>query len=200
MESIARKLLVTGLLFAPLAQASPDTTSPGSGVDQVTVEATRDNVVKLEKQVKMTELKFYELYNTLNKNRDYAIDCEDTPATGTRFKRSNCQPVFKSKAEQEEARQFLIAFGAGDQVTGTPGGVTGPAHINAPPPEPSAAASAMSSSAGPAAAGRPGFKQNMIDITKKSPELTKLAQEHAELWKRYYRLYRQLNGAGPPAE
>jgi hypothetical protein len=193
-------VLVLGLLFTPLVHAASETTPPGGDVDQVTVEATRDNVVKLEKQVKMTELKFYELYNTLNKNRDYAIDCEDTPATGTRFKRSSCQPMFKTKAEQEEARQFLIAFGAGDQVTGTPDGVSGPLHINAPPPPPAASAGAMSSSVGPTSAGRPGFKQNMIDITNKSPELQKLAKEHAELWKRYYRLYRQLNGAGPPSE
>jgi hypothetical protein len=50
------------------------------------------------------------------------------------------------------------------------------------------------------AAGRPGFRKNMLDVTSQSPELTKLAQEHAELWKRFYAIYRQLNGAGPPPD
>ena len=30
--------------------------------------------------------------------------------------------------------------------------------------------------------------------------LTVLAQEHAELWKRFYAIYRQLNGSGRPPD
>ena len=35
----------------------------------------------------------------------------------------------------------------------------------------------------------------MIDVTRGSPELTKMAQEHSAPWKRYDALYRKLNGA-----
>jgi hypothetical protein len=39
----------------------------------------------------------------------------------------------------------------------------------------------------------------MIDVTARSPELTKMVEEHATLWQRYYVMYRELNGAPPPA-
>jgi hypothetical protein len=194
MLSVSRMVLVVGLLVAPLAHAAEEP------VDTVTVEATRENVAKLEKQVKMAQMHFYELYNQLNKDRDYSIECEEAAPTGTRFKQTTCQPHFKTKAEAEEARQFLIAFSSGDSATGTPGGVTGPPHLyHADTPPPVAAGGAYAAAMGNAA-GRPGFQKHVQELTEKNPKLQKAAQEHAELWKRYYRLYRQLNGASPLPE
>jgi hypothetical protein len=194
MLSVSRMVLVVGLLFAPLAHAAEDP------VDTVTVEATRENVARLGKQVKMAQMHFYELYNQLNKNPDYAIECEEAAPTGTRFTQTTCQPKFKSNAEAEEARQFLIAFGSSDAATGTPGGVTGPPHAyHAETPPPVALGGAYAAAMGDAA-GRPGFQKNLREITEKNPKLLKAAQEHAELWKRYYRLYRKLNGASPLPE
>jgi len=194
MLSVSRMVLVVGLLVAPLVHAAQDP------IDTVTVEATRENVAKLEKQVKMAQMHFYELYNQLNKDRDYAIECEEAAPTGTRFKQTTCQPKFKSNAEAEEARQFLIAFGGGDQATGTPDGVGGPAPVFRPQTPPPVAAGGAYAAAMGAASGRPGFEQHVKDLTEKNPKLLKAAQEHAELWKRYYRLYRQLNGASPLPE
>jgi hypothetical protein len=199
VHSILRSLLVMGVLFAPLAQAADETPPPGGEppVQQVVVEATRTNVAKLGKEVQMSELRFYELYNTLNKDPDYAITCANEAPTGSRFKRTACQPVFKSKAEQAEARDFIQAFGGGDSAGGTSGG---PPHALAPSAPPPVAAGTFAAANMATSAGRPGFAQNIQDVTRRSPELTKLAEEHAALWKRYYTLYRQLNGAPPLPE
>ncbi len=37
----------------------------------------------------------------------------------------------------------------------------------------------------------------MVEVTNQNPELIKMAQEHAALWKRYLDMYRTLNGAAP---
>jgi len=193
MYAIARLVLVSGLLVAPLVYAAEEP------IDTVTVEATRENVAKLARQVKMAQMNFYELYNQINKDRDYAIECEEAAPTGTRFKQTTCQPKFKSNAQAEEARQFLIAFSGGgsDQATGTPGGVYGP-HGLMPMPPPAAPGGSYAAALGDA--HRPTFQKHVQELTEKNPKLMKAAQEHADLWKRYYRLYRQLNGASPLPE
>src|SRR5262249_40418547 len=135
MFSIPRKVLVLGLLFAPLAHGASEPTSASTPPeDQVVVEAKRLTVAKMAKEIKQAELNFYELYNTLNKTRRYATECENSAATGTRFKKTTCQPTFKTEAEQQEAVEFLRAMSWGDQVTGTPGGVTGPKQMMTPLP------------------------------------------------------------------
>jgi hypothetical protein len=191
LKAIPHVALLTCLLLAPRAQGA-DESAP---LPQVTVEATRANVAKLGKEVQMSEFRFYELYNTLNKNPDYAIKCANEAPTGSRFKRTECHPVFKIKAEEQEARDFIRAFGGGSAVSGVGAGL-GPAGTS--PPQSGAGAF------GPAivaiSAARPGFRKNMIEVTTRSPELTRLAQEHAELWNRFFALYRKLNGAGPPPE
>lgn len=195
MHPILRSVAVASLMVAPwVAHAATDEPP----LDQVKVEANRADVVKMGKEVQMLQMRFYELYNSLNKNRNYAIECENAATTGTRFKRNDCQPAFKNKAEQQAAREFLIAFGGGDQVTGTPDGVTGPAQVIAPPPPVSAISGTSTAPAsGGKSAGQNGFQQHMLEMTRRSPELQKLAEEHATLWKRYYSAYRQLNGAPP---
>lgn len=194
MHSIQRMVLAVGLVLAPVAYAD-ETPLP-----QVVVEANRTNLAKLAKEIRDSEKRFYKRYNELNKVRDYAIKCTTEASTGTRFTRTDCQPVFQDKAQEEEARQFLAAFGSGDQVTGTPTGVTGPLHINEPPPPTSASGGSTTQAGLAIAARRPGFQKHMLEVTTQSPELTRMAQEHAELWKRYEAMYRKLNGSGPVPE
>lgn len=193
MLSMRRTVFVIGLGLAPLAY------SEEPPMDQVVVEATRTNLNKLAKEVRQSEKRFYKRYNELNKVRDYAIKCSTEATTGTRFTRTDCQPVFESKAEEAEARQFLVAFGGGEQITG-PGGITGPPHMYEPDPPPMVGTGSVGPAAATIAARRPGFKQHMMDVTTQNPELVKMAEEHAALWKRYEAMYRKLNGAGPDPE
>lgn len=191
MGSIGRMVLVMGLLLTPLAHGAEEP------LPQVKVEASRTNLNKLAKEIQASEKRFYERYNELNKVKDYAIKCTTAASTGTRFTRTDCVPVFQDKAEEEEARQFIRAFGGGDQVSGTPGGVTGPVRVNAPPPPVSANGGGTTQAAQQIAAKRPGFKQHMTEVTNQNPDLARLAQQHAELWSRYFDMYKVLNGAAP---
>jgi hypothetical protein len=188
LKTIPHKVLLSGLLFVSLAQGAPP--AGGPPLEQVIVEATRDTLAKLGKEVQQSEYRFYERYNELNENPDYAIKCSHETSTGTRFRRVACEPVFKSKAEQVEARDFIVAFGGGDHVSGMTGA----------PPGPPVAGGTFGPATLATAAGRPGFRKNMIEVTTRSPELTRMAQEHAALWKRFYTLYRKVNGAGPLPE
>ena len=43
-------------------------------------------------------------------------------------------------------------------------------------------------------AGRPAFQKNVIEVTRNTPELIQMLQEHAKLWKRYESIYFKVNG------
>jgi hypothetical protein len=193
--------LLACLIFAPLAHGASESEPPSgqTPVPQVMVEANRANLVKLGKEIQLHEVRFYELYNTLNKDRRYAINCGKEARTGSRFEHTECQPVFVTDAEHEEAREFLIAIGGGDQASGTPGGVTGPAVAGRPAGTGPVAAGSYAAASPVIEEARPGFKQNMRDVTSRSPALTKMAQKHAAMWKRYEAMYKRLKDA-PPAE
>ena len=201
MKTIAHTALLACLIFAPLALgAAGNDRAAGEPVPEVTVEATRANLVKLGKEIQLAEMRFYELYNTLNKERKYAISCARHARTGSRFEHNECEPVFQSDAEAEEARQFVIAIGGGDQVTGTPGGVTGPTVAGRPPATGAVAPGSYAAASPVIEQARPGFKKNMVEVTRRSPELTRMAQEYTAMWKRYEAMYKRLKDGGPAPE
>ncbi len=135
MDTMLATALLIGLLTAPLTEdtSSSAVASGSPPLDQVVVEATRAKLVKMSKEVRESERRFYQRYNDFNTKRDYAIKCSTEAPTGTRFRNTSCEPVFVSKADEAEARAFISAYGVGDQATGTPGGVTGPARAFDPP-------------------------------------------------------------------
>jgi hypothetical protein len=197
LKTIARTALLACVIFAPLAYSASESDPPAGqpSVPEVVVEATRANLVKLGKEIQLAELRYYELYNTLNKKREYAINCAKRARTGSRFEHNECEPVFQSDAEAEEARQFVMSMGGGDQVTGTPGGVTGPAVAGRPPATGAVAAGTYAPASPVIEQARPGFKQNMLEVTRRSPQLTKMAQDYAAMWKRYEAMYKRLKEA-----
>jgi len=169
----APRLLLAGLLLAPYAPMAADQ----APVDEVVVEATRATLVKLAKEVRLAEVRFYERYNQLNTVRDYAVNCSEEATTGTRFTLGYCRPVFQSKSTGTEGQSFAQIVG---QVgaTGTP---SAPASMTI-------------------AAARPGFQKNMIEVTRKNPDLTQLLNEYGERLKQYEDVYRKVNGAPPPGD
>ena len=196
MSTILATTLLIGLLTAPLTEGTTDTAASASSppLDQVVVEATRARLVKMSKEVRESERRFYQRYNDFNKKRDYAIKCSTEAPTGTRFRSTSCEPVFVTKADEAEARAFLSAYGVGDQATGTPGGVTGPARAFDPPMTNPVAAGSFTPAQMAKDAAQPGFRQNMLEVTQASPELTRMAKEHAELVERFNEMFRKVNG------
>jgi hypothetical protein len=200
MKSIRRNVLWGCLLFAPLVQGAPEDSPPaGSSQQEVVIEATRANLVKLGKDVQLSEYRFYQRYNQLNKNREYAIECVEHAPIGSHLRHTECQPVFKTKAEQEETRAFLDAYQNGADIPGHEGSRSSRVAMKQTP-EVAGGSPSIQAAEVAIAGGRPGFVKNIIEVTNQSPELTKMAQEHAELWKRFYAMYRELNGAGPAPE
>jgi hypothetical protein len=156
------------LLLVPLAHGASDSSAEPQA--EVVVEATREALVKLGKEVLQSEHRFYARYNELNTKREYAVHCYDDPHTSSRFKRHYCQPQYQSDAEAAEGRDYALYIGS----------VSGLGSPSMPLPMPRELA---------IAAGRPGFQKNMVDVVKKNPELQKMLQEHADLWHRYELLY-----------
>lgn len=211
MTTITRNVLLLVSLFTLLVcraeAASPDAAAP---VDQVVIKATREKLAKLEKQILLAEQRFYERYNALNTKRDYAVKCYNEATTGTRFKKTYCQPVFASKAQEEQARRAMAYLGSSATPATTSsaaagmhagatvgiGGVAGGAGSQEASESISGASSAMTGAPAIMAVGggQSDFQKNMIEITRKNPELTKLLNKHAELVKEYEATFRKVNG------
>jgi hypothetical protein len=180
------------LLSASFVQgAEPASPAGAEPVQQVTVEATRENLAKLGKEVLDAEALFYGRYNELNKTRKYAVNCYKEPSTGTRFTRRYCEPVFQNEAQLSEARSLVMGLQVHSAGSGNPGAMA--AHGGAPP----SIAGGMPSMTVKSVIeqNRPGFRKNMIEITRNSPELTRMAGDYAALVKRWSEMYRQVNGA-----
>jgi hypothetical protein len=166
LKIIPRVVLLSCVLLTPLAYGADPPT------DEVVVEATRANLTRLGEQVLMAERKVYDEYNKLNIKRDYAINCAKQNNYNSRFTKTICQPVFQSKAEENEYRSFMLS------LSGTMGGAQGGAGM----------ANALIESA------KPGYQKNMIEIARKSPEMQQLLQEHSKLVQQYNAMYYKLNG------
>ena len=216
MRSIRRNVLLC-LLFAPLAQGVVGAAEPAAGkdtpVDQVVVEGTRADLVKLAQQVLLAEERFYQRYNEINTKRKYAVRCYNEAATGTRFTQKYCKPVYESEADAAEAREFMQAIGRGASAGSTSsggvasggvmasGGMQGGASATGGAT--GAQATSGAGSAAPASGGgttasfieiessRSDFQRNVIEVASKSPELMKLLQEHAAAAKRYEAVYQR---------
>ena len=179
LNRTSRSVVLACLMFAPLAQADD------APIDEVVVRATRTDLVKLARQVRMAEFRFYDRYNELNTQRDYAVTCNNEATTGSRFTWDSCQPVFQEKARVAEGRGFADVIQSAHAVPR--GGVA----ISATPRPPASMA---------ITAGRPGFQQHMIDVTRRNPDLIKLLNEYDALLKQYEAAYRKINGRKAPAD
>ena len=137
-------------------------------IDEVTVGATR-TLTELRKQIDLAQDRLISKYNELNKVPEFSIACEDNAPTGSRFLRHQCVARFSATATAGSSREFL-------------NGVRGEMGAGSMP-------SAML-----IASKQRAFQKNMADIASKSPELRKLAQEHAGLEERYNQLLRNTLG------
>jgi len=95
------------VLSQPAFAQQSGTTKVAPPVDaEVTVSAIR-RLAELRKEMLAAEDRFIAKYNELNKEREYAITCNDEAHTGSRFLRRVCRPEFVSNATGYEARQWF---------------------------------------------------------------------------------------------
>jgi hypothetical protein len=212
LKTIPRNTLLLAFLFVPLIVCAEVVPPDAAAVDQVVIKAEREKLVKLQKEVQLSEQRFYTRYNQVNTKRDYAVKCVNEADTGTRFKRSYCQPVFANKAQEEQARRAFQYLGSSSTPSSTSSaaygmhagamtGITGMGGTNSGEDQVSLAQSSSTVTGDPAIIAVEGsqadFQNNMIELTRKNPELTKLLNEHIELVKEYEATLRKVNGAEP---
>jgi hypothetical protein len=134
-----------------------------------------DSPGKLRAEMAKTEREYIDLYNKMNSNPEFAIVCRmDTP-TGTSFAVRVCQPKYLIAANARSAsEQMQSAVAAGNS--------TGGANANGPNVGTGfGAASARSAGMDKEEA----FKQNLLDLLQKSPELQALGKKRDDLQARF---------------
>ena len=73
---------------------------------ELTVSAVR-KLTEMRKEIALAEDRFVAKYNELNKERQYAIKCNDETYTGSRLNRRMCRPEFVADATGDETRGWL---------------------------------------------------------------------------------------------
>ncbi|MEO6078472.1 MAG: hypothetical protein ABIQ86_01655 [Steroidobacteraceae bacterium] len=88
---------------APVTQ--PANASADSELDEFVIEGKK--LSQLRKQIVEAEDRFYQLYNELNTDKDFDVNCETQAPLGTRITQRVCKPVFYAEAEAEYAQAML---------------------------------------------------------------------------------------------
>jgi hypothetical protein len=154
-------LCTSFLAAAPCAAASAD---KGEVIEEVVVRGTR--LYELRAQIVAAEDRFYARYNELNKVDDFDIDCNQVQITGTKFITRRCAPRLQDKVLAADAKEVLEAMQDGRQKRGE---------------DPNAILARHSGE----------YKQNMLDILKRDPQLRALVRERDKAQERYDREHKK---------
>jgi hypothetical protein len=130
---------------------------------------------KLRSEMAKAERQFIDLYNKVNSNPEFAIVCRMDKPTGTSFAVRVCQPKYlMTETARAASERFQSAVAAGNS--------TGAANSNGPNVGAGFAAGSAGSTAGDKEAA---FKQHMLELLNKNPELQALGTKRDELQARY---------------
>ena len=130
-----------------------------------------DSPGKLRAEMARAERDYVDLYNKVNTNPEFAIVCRmDTP-TGTTFAVRVCQPKYLITANARSASERV-------QTAVAAGNSTGGANANGPN-----VGTGFGGAGGVSVADDKdeAFKQNMLDLLQKSPELQALGKKRDDL-------------------
>jgi hypothetical protein len=94
------------LTLAPAVASQPG--SQVEELDEITIEGKK--LSQLRMAVIETEDRFYKLFNELNTNDDYDVQCANQAPTGSRITRRVCKPVFYANAEAEYAQALVGGY------------------------------------------------------------------------------------------
>jgi hypothetical protein len=175
--------------------------------EEVVVEGK--SIAQLRTEIVKAEDRFYEKYNKLNKDREYAMQCEDSASTGTKLTTRKCKARMVETATSQQARDFLYAMQDNFLAQQDGGAAAAPGAQDVSTQSAESAASAAQSTpdiatsfarGGPAesmiAGEKDGFRRNMLELIRKHPELQKLIQEHVDAMARFEKA-RKLRRARP---
>jgi hypothetical protein len=138
------------------------------------IAAAADNPRDLQAEMVKVENEYFALYNQLNTDNQYDMVCGKVRPTGSSFDTRVCQPRYLLTAKENAASERVhSAIAAGDS--------SGPANTRGP--------DVGNAVAGGAAAVQlskeQAFRDNMLSVLQKSPELQALGKKRDELQLRY---------------
>ena len=143
-----------------------------------------DSPSKLRSEMARAEQDYITLYNKLNTDRQFDIVCVTDKPTGSSLPVRTCQARYMLRAAATAATERMQSAVAAGQSTG---------GANASGPNVGAAAG------GGAMSGQPdklqAFRQNIIDLQQKNPELLAPGKQRDELQQRYNDA---MKGSGKP--
>jgi hypothetical protein len=169
-----RSIRAWALVLVVLPTVTPgqqDTSgAKASALDEVVITAKglrelRDDVIEAEDRV-------YALYNELNKDEQFDIVCHQAVRTGMVMSERVCRPKLVEAATSEEARGFLEAVQANEQLRDAPD------------------AGQLYRSRGPnanlvIASKKAQYTENVLRLLRESPRLRELASERDAAQNRY---------------
>jgi hypothetical protein len=84
--------------------------APKDALDEVIINARREKLSVLQKEIEKTEDRFIEAYNRINTKPEYQISCSRVVRTGTWISVRECKPKFVDSATEDEAREYQTAI------------------------------------------------------------------------------------------
>jgi hypothetical protein len=136
---------------------------------------------------------FFERYNELNPIDDFDVQCAPETSAGTALKRRTCRANYQRDALAAEGAGHLEFMKKHDRSKSPAAGQT--SVPDAPPQEPTLVDSLPQPAIVDIEIRRKQYQQNLIDVSKKDPELAKMLSELADLNKRYQTIQRSRGGA-----
>ena len=132
-----------------------------------------ESLGKLRSEMAKTEKQFFDLYNKLNTDPQFAILCRRDTPTGTKFAVRVCQPKYQMQAAEKSANEQLHAA----LTTTDRNGAAGANGLNV----------GAWAGGGPATVqdADDAFRKNMLAALQKSPELQALGKRRDALQARY---------------
>jgi hypothetical protein len=136
--------------------------------------ASTDNPRQLQDEMVKVENEFFALYNQLNTDHQFDMVCRNERQTGSRFDARVCQPRYLLTAKENAASERVhSAIAAGES--------SAPANSRGP----DVGAAVAGGTATAHVSKDEAFRQNLLDVLQKSPELQGLGKKRDELQTRY---------------
>jgi hypothetical protein len=155
-------------------------------LDQVIVRGGPKALAALRQEMIRLEERYFERYNELNTIDDFDVHCDAETSAGTKLKRRRCQANYMRDALAAEAQGHLEFIKKNDNRKEA----SERALAGLPPADPTVIGSLPQPAVVDIEILRKNYQQNLIDVSKKDPELTKMLSDLSGLNKRYEAIQR----------
>jgi hypothetical protein len=157
-------------------------------LDQVIVRGGPKALAALRQEMIRLEERYFERYNELNTVDDFDVHCDAETSAGTKLKRRRCQANYMRDALAAEGAGHLEFLKKHDPRKAPAAGQL--SIPGAPPQEQTLMGSLPQPAIMDIEIRRKEYQQNLIDVSKKHPELAKMLSDLSGLNKRYEAIQR----------